>query len=254
MEPPRFYCPVFAPGLVTLDAGESRHARRSLRLRPGDDVVLFDGCGRIATGTLAGSADVPASGAPARSRRGDNAVRVAVTDLRECARPACSLTLLVAACKGPRLDWLVEKCTELGVSRLVLTRFEHSVVHPGPQHIARLRRTTIEACKQCGRAWLPVIDGGIALADALARVSGSTLLVAHPDADAAPLGPWIAAHQAQPGNLAVVIGPEGGLSSAELAALQSAGGQLVRLAQHTLRIETAALAVAAVWAASAEIA
>jgi hypothetical protein len=78
-----------------------------------------------------------------------------------------TLTLLVAACKGPRLDFLVEKCTELGVTRLVLTEFTRGVVHIGRRHAEKLRRTAIAAGKQCGRSWLPEIEAEMDLPAAL---------------------------------------------------------------------------------------
>jgi 16S rRNA (uracil1498-N3)-methyltransferase len=159
------------------------------------------------------------------------------------------LTLVVPGCKGARLDWLIEKATELGVSRFILAEFERTVVHTRPQHGRKLERTAIAACKQCHRAWLPQIQSGVALGQAVQAVADAALLVAHLSGDAPPLAKWLAAHHSTTANLAVVIGPEGGLAPAELDALMAAGGQLVCLAEHTLRVETAALAVAACWAA-----
>lgn len=166
----------------------------------------------------------------------------------EVARPARSLTLIVPGCKGARLDWLIEKVTELGVDRVVLAEFEHSAVHSGPQHVERLRRTAIAACKQSRRACLPAIEAGLPLAEALATVGGA-LAIAHLDAEAIWLAEWLRLPVARVPTVATVIGPEGGLSIGEVAQLRAAGGQMVRLAEHVLRIETAAVAVAANWAA-----
>jgi 16S rRNA (uracil1498-N3)-methyltransferase len=233
MREPWLYCPSLQIGQNSLPASDSRHAIQSLRLRAPATVVLFDGSGRVGHAVLAESS-------PSRGRRGLPAFRVETVEM--VAPPAHTLTLIVPGCKGPRLDWLVEKGTELGVSRFVLTEFEHSVVHVGPQHVRKLARTAIEACKQCHRPRLPQIESACSLADAIKAVAGETLLVAHLDAQA----PTLAAQLATP-HWTVVIGPEGGLAPAELDALRAAGGQVIRLADHILRVETAAIAAAAQW-------
>ncbi len=240
MREPWLYCADLHPGRNVLPATESQHALHSLRLRPNDPAVLFDGLGQVGRGVLVDDA-APGS-RPARSaQRPPPAFLVETVEV--VAAPAHTLTLIVPGCKGPRLDWLIEKGTELGVSRFVLTEFAHSVVHAGPQHVRKLARTAVEACKQCQRPRLPRIDAVGSLAEAVKAVAGDTLLVAHVD----PQSPSLAEHPTTP-RLAVVIGPEGGLAPAELDALSAAGGQVIRLAEHILRVETAALAVAAQWA------
>jgi len=209
-----------------------------LRLRPGDRVELFDGQGGHATATLVDEA-APGRGA----RRGGGAV-VEVGDVRVEPVPARRLTLCVAACKGPRLDWLVEKCTELGVDRIHLAAFERSVVHVRAAHVARLLKVAVEACKQCGRNRLPLLSAGDAWP--LAPAPDERLVVCDPDASAT-IGEYIASG---PGALTAVIGPEGGLTDAEHDCLRSMQAVPVRLAAHVLRVETAAVAVAATWAAA----
>lgn len=248
MEPPRFYCPQLDLGVLTLPESESRHALQSLRLRPGADVALFDGQGGVAHGILL--ANEPAEGPrrPARSGKQAPVASIQVTELVSVPPPARTLTLIVAGCKGARLEWLVEKCTELGTDRIVLAEFERSVVHAGPRHVNKLRRTSIEACKQCGRAWLPEINAGVSLEDAVTKSEPGALLIADPDPQATPLVDWPSRSGAEMGNVTAVIGPEGGLSVPEREYLQSVGGKLVCLAPHVLRVETAAISVAATWA------
>ncbi len=258
MHEPWFYCAELRVGRSTLDPGESRHALQVLRLRPGAAVILFDGRGQVARAVIVDSE--PAGGkrlrTTQRSRhaasRGAGLGPICVLDVTqvECVPPpAASLTLIVAGCKGDRLAWLIETGTELGVARFVLADFEHSVVRVGPQHVERLQPTAVAACKQCRRPWLPQILAGADLPGSIANMQRAKLLVAHLAADAQPLGAWLSAHQRLDGDLAVVIGPEGGLSHAELELLRTAGGESVRLAPYVLRIETAAVAVAAAWAA-----
>lgn len=251
MSLPRLFCPDLTAPVVALSAEESRHALRSLRLRPGDAVELFDGRGTVALARL-----VAPGGAMRGSRAGVHARASARIEQRTgVAEPQEVLTLVVAGCKGARLDWLVEKCTELGVSSLLLTTFERSVVRCGPQHAVRLRRTALEACKQCRREWLPRIDACVDLSAALAQCRGE-LLIAHPAPFAQPIGQWLASRCTLPRSshelarqMTAVIGPEGGLTDSELERLRQAGGQMVSLGDHTLRVETAAMALVANWAA-----
>ena len=238
MHEPWFHCPALHTGEIPLDATESRHALRSIRLAPGDALTLFDGAGQVARATLVSN----------RDRRARPEAVVFVESVQSVPEPTSSLTLIVAACKGARLDWLVEKATELGVTGVTLTEFEHSVVHAGPQHLERLRRTAIEACKQCQRARLPVFERAPSLATAISSFATTDVLVAHLTPEAPTFADWCARHRDAVRNLTVVIGPEGGFSATELASVTSAGGQFVRLATHVLRVETAALAAAAQWA------
>lgn len=235
---PRFHVPGLRAGRLALDAAESRHALTVLRLSPGDRVELFDGQGGHATATLVDDA------APGRRVRRGGGAFVEVGEVRVEPVPARRLTLCVAACKGPRLDWLVEKCTELGVDRIHLAAFERSVVHVREAHVTKLLRVATEACKQCGRNRLPLLSVG----DPWRTVptADERLVVCDPESSTT-IGDHITSG---PGALTAVIGPEGGLTDAENAHLRSLHAVPVRLASHVLRVETAAVAVAAMWAAA----
>ncbi len=239
MSTPRFFVDELAEGLAALPVHEARHALLSLRLREGDSVEVFDGKGGVGQGVLCGAS-------AARRGKSRQAVGVRIVDLQREALPIGALHLLVAGCKGDRVAWMVEKCTELGASAIHFVEFERSVVQVGAPAIEKLRRATIEACKQCGRAWLPRLFGGETLRDAASAVPAGELLVAHPDPRAPTLSAAVA-DSAADSTARVVIGPEGGLSPAELDFLAQAGGRQVRLAAHVLRVETAAVAVAAAW-------
>ena len=248
MHPPRLFCPQLAIGDVTLDEAEARHALRSLRLRAGDAVTLFDGRGGLAHATLTAPAD-QAKTKGARKRAPQTAV--VVTAIEHVPQPRRTLTLIVAGCKGPRLDWLIEKCTELGTTRIVLAEFARSVVNVGASHLDKLRRSAIEACKQCGRAWLPELNAGPDLATAIGQSQADTLLVAHPTEKSTPLGEFLQQQPTRTGETTTVIGPEGGLTDDEVNRLVERGAVAVRLGEHILRTETSAVAVAASWAACA---
>lgn len=232
MSRPRFYGPDLSADRIELDVEQSRHALSSLRLRPGDTVELFDGLGGVVQCELVEAA---ASG----KRR---SAIVAVTQRARAPEPDRKLTLFVAGAKGPRLSMLVEKCTELGVSALRFTDWDRSVVHVGASGLEKLRKTAIEACKQCGRNWLPELTCNESMENFLGF--NGQRLIAHPGGTSPRLSQAIDPQQA---NLAIAIGPEGGFTESELRQMTTDGAGSVQIAEHVLRVETAALAGATVW-------
>lgn len=248
------YCADLAGERVQLDDAEAHHALRSLRLRAGDQLELIDGRGGWARGALETAAG--------RSKGRPNGASVRIIDRRQLAPSRRRLELVTAGCKGERQRWLVEKCTELGVDRLVLAEFARSVVHGHDAQTERLQRYAIEACKQCRRPWAPQITSGLSLLDAVTPASavpghhngngasaerGTGLLVCDLAPDAVALS--AALPPGADARVTIVIGPEGGLTDAEREALRARGGRTVRLGRHVLRVETAAVAAAAIWSA-----
>jgi 16S rRNA (uracil1498-N3)-methyltransferase len=247
MEPPWFYCPDLTPGTVMLPADESRHALTSLRLSPGAPVIVFDGAGHWGRGVL-----TTPSG-PAGSGRGKRptiaAVEISETHLQ--SPPACQLTLLVPGCKGARLDWLVEKCTELGASRFILANFARSTVHISDKHIERLQRVALAACKQCGRARRPAFAVATSVPEALADSTESGPVLYGDPAATRSLGEFITTGKTTLRPATAVIGPEGGFTDDEMAHLEQLKAAAIRIGPRVLRVETAAVAVAATFAAHA---
>ena len=217
MSQTRFYCAELTPGVITLDQAESRHALQSLRLRPGDEAILFDGRGRLAHGMLQPDDKT-------ERRRARRAAYFAVERVLCEPPPTRALTLVVAACKGPRLTWMVEKLTELGTTRIVFAEFERSVVHVGKTHAARLRRTALEAAKQSQRIWLPEIMCGVALGEAIHEQEADATLVAHPAEDVPSLSARLHGHELSEQHLTAVVGPVGGLTEGALTLLCEATG------------------------------
>lgn len=233
--------PIVAPA-VTLDGVEAHHLLHVMRAAVGDTVTLFDGRGAEFSAVVESLAR--------------SAVTLRITQRREIDRELpISLTVGVALPKGDRQRWLVEKLTELGVAALVPLETERGVAQPAAAALERLRRAVIEACKQCGRnrlmtisepqpwgEWLsgelrtPVCPTAL---DALAA-GGVRRLVAHPGG--LPLSQIGVAHLL-PTMLA--IGPEGGFTGSEVAAARAAAWQVVDLGPRILRVETAAIALAA---------
>ncbi len=216
-------------GRVVLTGDEARHLVRVLRGQVGDDVVVFAGEGVEwpAQITRLGRDEAELETGPARH------------DL-PAGGPAVSIA--VALPKGERQKWLVEKLTELGAAQLIPLETERGVAEATPAARERLRRGVIEACKQCGRNRLMAIGEPLSVAAALADMPpGSRVVIADPGGP--PLDPRGLAAGAT--NLLALVGPEGGFTVAEIAAAEQAGAIRVSLGPHILRIETAAIALAA---------
>jgi 16S rRNA (uracil1498-N3)-methyltransferase len=216
-------------GRAVLAGDEARHLARVMRCAVGDEVVVFDGCGtswRARVATIG------------RDEVGLELGAAAIAS----ATPRVPLTLAVALPKGERQKWLVEKLTELGVARLVPLITTRGVAEATPAAVERLARGVIEACKQCGRDTLMEIAPPRSVAE-IARDPGDGAMLVVADRDGLPLEP--AAADGRP--IIAVVGPEGGLTAEELAAIEAAGGRRVSLGPHVLRVETAAIALAARW-------
>lgn len=203
-----------------------------MRAKVGDHITLFDGLG----------AEFEAEIAVLHK----HAVELTIVERREVSRElAFALTLAVALPKGERQKWLVEKATELGVTRIVPLVTERGVAQPVEAALDRLRRTVVEASKQCGRNRLLQIAPPEPVAQFVSRQ--------HPDTvrwlgDPGGEQPSLAVSPSLGGMIAA-IGPEGGFASAEVSAALAAGWQCVSIGRSILRVETAAIAFAAVAAA-----
>jgi len=221
-------------GRAILTGDEARHLAKVLRAREGDAVVLFDGRGRSW---------------PARvARIGRDSVDLDTGPVEiEPDFAGVGLTLAVALPKGDRQKWMVEKLTELGVVRLVPLTTDRGVAEATDGARARLERTVIEACKQCGRNSLMEIAAGQTLAELLSiRNAAVHFVIAHPGG-----GPLDAAVPATATRVIGLVGPEGGFTDDEVATAERAGAVRVSLGPHILRVETAAIALAARFAAAA---
>ncbi len=219
---------------VELDGPEAHHLIHVLRARPQDQVVLFDGSGREFDAEIV---DV-----------GRKQVKFRILQRREVDRELpFTLRLAVALPRGDRQEWLVQKAVEMGVTELLPWQTERSVARPQTRSLERLRRTVIEASKQCGRNRLMEILEPVEFGAYVERESGEQIsLLAHPVRDAVPLRSMLHRPWAGTGSeIRVGIGPEGGFSDAEAAHAAAAGWQLVQLGPRILRTETAALALAA---------
>ncbi|MEF8792588.1 16S rRNA (uracil(1498)-N(3))-methyltransferase [Thiohalorhabdus sp.] len=231
MSAPRVYLPEAAVSgeELALPAEAARHLVKALRLAPGDAVTVFNGSGGEFTAELAGSAKNPA-------------VRVGEHHPVERESPLATV-LLAGLSKGDKLDWVVQKATELGVSEIQPVHTARSVRRLDPTKAAKNRqrwhKIAAGACEQCGRNRLPVIAEVTDLATALGEPVATGLVLDEAGDPATGRPPATPLH--------LLLGPEGGLTAEEVAAAEAAGFKRTALGPRTLRTETAAV-TALTWA------
>lgn len=222
-----------AEGERALDPSSGHYVARVLRLGPGDGFVAFDPArGVEAECVVVGVArDVLVKVGPLRPRQ---AVGIDVTWLQGMA-------------KGDKLDAIVRDATELGVTAFVAVATERAVVkltgERGDARRARWERIAREAARQSGRAESPRVEGPISWSEALARVEPASARFVLWEEASSPLAPALAPAFADERPLAFAVGPEGGLSAAEVREAEAAGWTLASLGPHILRTETVAAAV-----------
>ncbi|MCU7647855.1 16S rRNA (uracil(1498)-N(3))-methyltransferase [Pseudomonas piscis] len=214
-----------------LPEAQAHYIARVLRMAEGDALQVFDGSGQEFRGTLV--------------EVGKKRVRISL-DESFAGQPESPLHIHLGQglSRGERMDWAIQKATELGVDQITPIFSERCEVRlkdeRADKRLLHWRQVAISACEQCGRSKVPVIHPPLLLADWLKQTAADLKLVLHPVAE--PLE-----SHARPGTLAFLIGPEGGLSDAEVEQAQGAGFLPARLGPRVLRTETApvvALAVA----------
>jgi 16S rRNA (uracil1498-N3)-methyltransferase len=215
-----------AAGPVDIQGPEAHHLATVCRLRPGDSLTLFNGRGE----------EYPARVLDV----GKRLVTVEILGVESPHRePGFRLEVAAPLPKGDRADFLIEKLTELGVTAFTPLRTARSVVHPREAKLDRLQQHVIEASKQCGRnvllrvgelmAWSSFCRGG--------ELPGLRIF-AHPGEGA---GSGLDRGQ----DVVLAVGPEGGFTKEEVSLAQVAGWRGVGLGPRILRVETAAIALAA---------
>lgn len=212
-----------ALGNLDLPEAQAHYIGRVLRLAAGDAVQLFDGSGGEFRGELV--------------EVGKKSVRVELHErLDGLPESPLRVHLGQGLSRGERMDWAIQKATELGVAEItpiVSARCEVRLSDErSDKRLAHWRQIAISACEQCGRSVLPRIHAPLALADWLARTEAELKLVLHPLAE--PL-----VSHARPASLAFLIGPEGGLNEEEVDQARATGFQAARLGPRVLRTETA---------------
>ncbi len=229
---PRFYAPPgdWVSNGVLLREEEARHATRVLRLRSGDPCEVFDGAGRSVLGRVG-------------AKQGSGLWIEGTGEQRMDDVPSVELVLVTAIAKGRTMDWILEKATELSVSRIVAVVTERTVVRLDGEGCmekeVRWQRDLIEACKQCGRNRLPSLRVVRGLEEALRMTTDCGVRVFGALDDRSLRIRDVVSGGRVFGGVAGVIGPEGDFTAEEASDLRGAGVQPVGFGSLVLRMETA---------------
>lgn len=239
---PRLFVPKerLQGGQATLDAAAHRHLIKVLRLSPGAAIQVFDGAGSEIEARI--------------EAVGKATVEISLGSRHFLPAAACAITLLQCLPRGGRMDLVVQKTTELGVARIVPVVSERSMVKPAGQQRRRWQAIAEEASRQSGRADVAEVEEcvelGVAIGRGTATVAGaatgaateSARFVLWEDEKRRSLAQALAAG---PRTVALLVGPEGGFSPAEVALATRAGFLPVGLGPRILRCETAAIVAVA---------
>jgi len=230
--------PLVAGASLALPEQAAAHVARVLRLGTGDALTLFDGRGGEWTARIA-------------SVQGHRVRVTPETHLAIERESPLAVTLLQALARGEKMDWVLQKATELGVARILPVATERSVVQldgeRAGKRLAHWQGILAAACEQCGRNRLPELLPPARLEAACAATSAATRLVLAPGAAASLVATVRGMAEGADGlaayhGIALLIGPEGGLSESEIRTALAHGFVAVGLGPRVLRTETAAIA------------
>jgi 16S rRNA (uracil1498-N3)-methyltransferase len=226
----RIYCdgPLTADSVVPLSSAGAYHVARVLRMRPGAPLVLFDGSG------IDYKAEIT-------EVDGDKVVVHLRGQTPGTGESPLRITLVQGISRGERMDWTLQKATELGVAAIAPVLTSRSVVRLDEKQAAKKQThwhaIAVGACEQCGRSRIPAVGTPISLRDYFSTVRKEGMrLVLSPSAPGS-----LAGIASLPSKVELLIGPEGGLDDEEITAAQKAGFMPVRLGPRVLRTETAAV-------------
>ena len=219
-------------GRATLGGPEAHHLLHVMRLNVGQQITVFDGLGAEYLAVI--------------EKLGRGEVELEIVDRVDVSRELpFALTLAVALPKGDRQRWLIEKIVELGVTCLVPLRTTRGVAQPNDNALQRLRRAVIEASKQCGRNRLAEIAMPVDFDNFVTKSPENALrIVTHPDESATSIVDVMETNAR--GDVMIAVGPEGGFTEQEIASAIDSGLLAANLGPRILRVETAAVALAAI--------
>jgi 16S rRNA (uracil1498-N3)-methyltransferase len=225
----RIHVSSLCPGEIVLDDSQAHHLRDVLRLKIGSNVELFDDAGLVGQATV--------------TRADASGVSVRV-DAIEHAVVSRELTVASAIPKGDRADWMIEKLSELGVSRFIPLQTQRSVVHPtGSGKRDRWIRIATESAKQSRRSGVMRVDELTRVNDLISNLKSQISWYLSTADDARPIADLL---NESSNTLTLLIGPEGGWSDEEIARFDGQNLTPVKLTATILRVETAAIAAAAI--------
>jgi len=224
-------------GQVVLSGRQAHQIRNVLRMAPGDQIIVLDNTGYE---YVAAITDV------ARQR----AVGRIMDKQPAQGEPRTQITLYQALLAREKFEWVLQKCTEVGVTRFVPVVTQRTIVRRAdtitPHRLARWKGIVTEAAEQSGRGRIPQLECPVKLADALAGLRAfDRCLIASPQAVSRTLRELLQAGGSGPAAIALLIGPEGGFSDEEITAACEKGAVAMSLGKRILRTETAAVVASA---------
>jgi len=233
----RFYCEDITEPVTELLGGQARHLSRVLRLKENTTVELFDGKGSLAKAVIK----------IADKKR----IVLEIKGLEQTSQASESkIVVAVSIAKGERFDWMIAKCTELGVDGIYPVIFERTVKQSrNPKAMDRWRNIIISAAQQSGRLFLPEIARPSPLTEVLANLKRQFVRGKFIFGSLSEKAIPITGEEFAGDGIVAFVGPEGGLTEAEEILLKNEGAQPIRLTENTLRVETAAVAFTTILAA-----
>ncbi|HRG50167.1 MAG: 16S rRNA (uracil(1498)-N(3))-methyltransferase [Cellvibrionales bacterium] len=224
--------PLVAGSELSLPADAAHHIGVVLRAQVGQPVVLFDGCGTEAHAVIT------------ECTRKQVCVQINSAETVNRESPL-AIHLAIGVSRGERMEFVLQKSTELGAASITPLLCERSEVRLADERwqkkMAQWQKIMIGACEQSGRTTLPILHSPTDLSHCLANDNSAQRFVLHHRSDNS-----LSAQQEKPRSVLLVIGPEGGLSEKEIAAAQAAGCSALTLGPRVLRTETAPLAAISV--------
>lgn len=239
---PRFYIDEAGPvgSILTITGEDAAHIARSLRMTPGEQLVLCDGRGADYACELV-------------SVGWDTAEARVLTVCRSETEPDVKITLYASVTKGERMDFVIQKAVELGVHTIVPVISKRCVSLPEAKSeknkLQRWNKIALEASKQSGRGRVPAVEGLTAFGDALVRAQSADLRLIAYERGVRPIGEFLATGFAE---AAIFTGPEGGYEEEEIRRAEERGIYPVSLGKRILRAETAPLCVLSILLYEAE--
>lgn len=229
----RFYVPPkgWHGKSVYIYGKDAQQIRVVLRLRPGDTVRVFDGTGVEWSAVL-------------QEVQHDKVVASLHEVVKGCSEPSLHITVVQSLARGDKVEQVIQRGTEIGVSRFVLVEAERSVVRlegtRAEDRLKRWRRIAKEAAEQARRVVVPAVEGVFPLKEAFVLLQATQKLMLHPMDGAVSLAKWAQQMQGRP-HLSLFVGPEGGFSDSEVSLGVAFGALPITLMPRILRTETAAL-------------
>ena len=222
--------------IATITGSEQHHLRNVLRIARGEMIRIIDGQGNVYTAEILDPF----------TNRSSSIVRIQTHAFH--ANPSPTLTLFQGLPKNDKMELILQKTTELGVTQIVPLHSERALQKPSQNRYARWHRVVISATKQCKRAWLPALSEVQRFEAALAQLEQFSLrLLLSPQAAGQHIK-TVLRETPDPNTIALFVGPEGGFSDQEITRSIESGCIPVTLGTNILRTETAAIVAAAVTA------